>query len=465
MRNSTDVRTVEGRPNPSRMSVREQEDLYLADAPSDATTSGRSTLAETDTSPIPDRPLVSSSSPHRSSPTLLMLLALALLLGGGIWWWHSRNGLQASYVTARAGRGSISRGVTATGQVNPVLTVVVGSYVSGVIRDIYCDYNTTVHKGQICARIDPRPYQLTVEQDQAALDSAKAQLNKDQANLAYARVNYDRVSKLGALQAASLDSVDVAKSALGQGEAQVTLDFATIEERQAALEAAKVNLGYTNITSPVNGTVVSRNVTIGQTVAASFQTPTLFLIAQDLTKMQVDTNVSESDIESESHGLAPGDAAVFTVEAFPTWTFRGVVSQVRQAPQTVQNVVTYDVVIAVDNPELKLRPGMTATVRIITEHHANVLRVPNAALRFNPGGLAGISSASVARSRQMARVWILSNGKAVPVSIRPGLSDGAYTEVLSGDLRAGSQVIISEIGDKGSKKAASRTSAPAFARQ
>ncbi|MDE2463656.1 MAG: efflux RND transporter periplasmic adaptor subunit, partial [Alphaproteobacteria bacterium] len=202
------------------------------------------------------------------------------------------------------------------------------------------------------------------------------------------------------------------------------------------LHAAQVNLGYTNIVSPVDGIVVSRNVTIGQTVAASFQTPTLFLIATDLNHMEVDTNVSEGDIGD----IRKGDRAEFTVEAFPNHTFRGTVAQVRQAPQTVQNVVTYDVVVNVDNQKMLLKPGMTATVRIITAERDNVLRVPNQALRYTPAGMPQENESA----RTPTKLWVLSNGKPRPISVKIGLDNDVYTEVVSGDIRPGDRVITFE---------------------
>ena len=215
---------------------------------------------------------------------------------GLVWWLASAERRRCSYTTAPVTRGAVTRMVTATGTVNPVLTIIVGTYVSGVIQDLSCDYNTKVKIGQVCAKIDPRPYQTVVDQNKANLDAAKAQLDKDKATLAYAQLFYDRMAGLAKTNAVSKDSLDNAKSLLDQASAQVGVDEATIAQRQAQLATAQVNLDYTNIVSPVDGTVVSRNVTMGQTVAASFQTPTLFLIATDLTKMQVDTNVSESDI-------------------------------------------------------------------------------------------------------------------------------------------------------------------------
>ncbi len=349
------------------------------------------------------------------------------------------SGGTVRYTTAAVSRGNVTRAVTATGTVNPVLTIIVGSYVSGVIQDIHCDYNTEVKKGQICAKIDPRPYQSVVNQNKANLDVAKAQLEKDKATLTYAKQLYDRNVRLAATNAISKDALDNAKSGLDQASAQVGVDQATIEQRQAQLEAAQINLGYTNIVSPVDGTVVSRNVTIGQTVAASFQTPTLFLIATDLTKMQVDTNVSESDIG----GIKDGDKALFTVDAFPNRTFQGTVTQVRQSPQNVQNVVTYDVVVSVDNPDLALKPGMTAANRIVTAERDNVLRVPSQALRYSPAGLAGARgqrgiAAPAERQRNAARpVYVLRDGKPVAVPVTAGLDDDSFTEIVKGDLKPG----------------------------
>jgi HlyD family secretion protein len=339
--------------------------------------------------------------------------------------------------------------VTATGTVNPVLTVTVGSYVSGVIRDQYCDFNTRVRVGQLCAKIDPRPYQAVVNQDRANLANAKAQLLKDQANLTYDRISYDRDEGLVKRGIVSQDTVDSAKSALDQALAQIKVDKAVIEQDTAALESALVNLGYTSIISPVNGTVVSRNVTIGQTVAASFQTPTLFLIATDLTQMEVDTNVSESDVG----GLHEGDKATFVVEAYPNRTFGGKVLQFRQAPQTVQNVVTYDVVIGVANDAHLLEPGMTATARIVIEQRSDVLRVPDQAPRFTPTGLRPASSAPVPGH---AEVWLLRDGHPSRVTIKPGLDDDSYVEVIEGDLHAGDQVIVSEQRTRGAAPGASQ---------
>jgi HlyD family secretion protein len=366
------------------------------------------------------------------------VLALVVIAGiGAAWWFFNANG-SVAYTTAAVTRGPVTRAVTATGTVNPVLTIIVGSYVSGVIQEIHCDYNTEVKKDQVCAKIDPRPYQTVVDQNKANLAQAQAQLAKDQANLDYAQLNYDRNARLAKTNAISKDTLDNSKNALDQAQAQIGVDQATIAQRQAQLEAAEVNLGYTNIVSPVDGTVVSRNVTVGQTVAASFQTPTLFLIATDLTKMQVDTNVSESDIG----GIKDGDKVFFTVDAFPKRTFQGAVSQVRQSPQNIQNVVTYDVVVSVDNTDLSLKPGMTAASRIVTAERQDVLRVPSQALRYAPGGLKG-ATRNATPDNQSA-VYVLRDGNPARVAVTVGLDDDSHAEIVKGDVKPGDRVVITE---------------------
>lgn len=347
-----------------------------------------------------------------------------------MFWWTMRGDTSVRYTVLPVTRGAVTRAVTATGTVNPVLTIIVGSYVSGVIQQLFCDYNTPVKQGQVCAKIDPRPYQTVVDQDQANLAVAQAQLEKDKANVAYAQVNYQRNKQLAAKEYVSQDVADVAKSQLDQGVAQVELDQATIVLRQAELDAATINLGYTDIVSPVDGIVVSRAVTMGQTVAATLQTPTLFLIATDLTKMQVDTNVSESDIGP----IKEANPSTFTVDAWPGREFKGTVVQVRQSPQTVQNVVTYDVVVGVDNADLALKPGMTASTQIVTDQRADVLRVPDQALRYTPAGVAPGA----------ARIWLLRDGNPVAVPLVLGLDDDSFTEVVSGEVKAGDQVITAE---------------------
>jgi HlyD family secretion protein len=361
------------------------------------------------------------------------VLALVIVAAIGIAWWVTTSNGGVRYTMVPVTRGPVTRVVTATGTLNPVLTIIVGTYVSGVIQDLQCDYNTQVKKGQICAKIDPRPYQAVVDQNKANLAVAKAQLEKDRANLTYTKLALDRVTKLVATSAVSQDTFDNAKSAYDQARAQMAFDEATIQQRQAELASAQVNLDYTDIVSPVDGTVVSRNVTMGQTVAASFQTPTLFLIATDLTQMEVDTNVSESDIG----GIKEGDKAFFTVDAFAKRTFTGAVIQVRQSPQTVQNVVTFDVVVSIDNTDLSLKPGMTAATRIVIDQRSDVLRVPSQALRYSPAETHG-------NPTDQPKVWVLRDGNPIPISVTAGLDDDTFTEVIKSDIKPGDQVIISE---------------------
>jgi HlyD family secretion protein len=378
----------------------------------------------------------------RAHPRLLAAILVVLLAaGGGALWWRADRAPEPRYATAPVSRGAVTRMVTATGTVNPELTIIVGSYVSGVIQKLYCDYNTQVKPGQVCAEIDERPYKTVVDQAKANLDVAKAQLDKDKANLAYAKLSYERNRRLAQTQYVSQDAADNAKNLYDQAQAQIGLDQATIEQRQAELDAAEVNLGYTDIVSPVEGTVVSRNVTQGQTVAASFQTPTLFLIATDLTRMQVDTNVSESDIG----GIKEGDPASFTVDAFPKRVFEGQVSQVRQSPQTVQNVVTFDAVVSVANRDLALKPGMTASTRIVVDARSDVLRVPNAALRYAPAGVSRQAAAPANGAAPQARVWVLRDRRPVPVPVATGLDDESYTEIAAGGLQPGDRVVTGEV--------------------
>ena len=384
------------------------------------------------------------------------IVILVLIVALPLYYYFTRGGsATATYVTAPVTRGPIVRSVIATGTVNPVTTVQVGSYVSGPISAIYADFNAPVKAGQLIAKIDPRPFQAQVDLSGAALANTRAQLRKDQANLAYQKITWQRDSRLLQQEVISQDTMDSQLNTYKQTLAQVGLDQASIQQQEASLRAAELNLNYTNIVSPVDGTVVSRNVDVGQTVASSFQTPTLFLIAKDLTKMQVDSNVSESDIGY----VRQGQKATFRVDAFPDRDFEGVVSQVRQAPITVQNVVTYDVVVSVENPELLLKPGMTANVNVVTASKAKVVRVPIDALRFAPPGEPPADSAALdgAPGRQ-TRVWVLENRKVTPVTITTGLSDGTWVEVAEGNVQAGDRVVTDEVRGAGSHGAGSSSS-------
>src|SRR5690349_674167 len=304
-----------------------------------------------------------------------VVVASALVLS-----WTRRSETARPYVTQPVDRGPITARVTATGTVNPVKTVQVGTYVSGPIQAITVDFNSPVTSGQLLAKIDPRPFQMKLDAATASLANARARLAKDRADLALKSVTLRRTRDLRRGGIVSENDLDVAVSQAEQARAQVALDEADIGNQAAALREAEVNLGYTEITSPVDGVVVARNVDVGQTVAATFQTPTLFLVAEDLTKMQVSASVSESDIGP----IAVGQEVAFSVDAYPASSFVGRVEQVRNAPVTVQNVVTYDVIVSVDNADLRLKPGMTANVTIATATRPDALRVSTSALRFRP---------------------------------------------------------------------------------
>ncbi len=344
----------------------------------------------------------------------------------------------ANYQTATVTRGPITQAVTATGTLNPVVNVQVGSQVSGNIAKLFADFNSQVKAGEVVAQIDPAIFQATVTQAEGDLASAKAALE-------LAKVTAARTQELFARKTSSQADVDQAMANLHQAEANVKI-------KQGALDKAKADLDHCTITSPIDGVVISRNVDVGQTVAASLQAPVIFAIANDLTKMQIDSNVAEADI-----GAVSVDQDVdFTVDAFPTRTFHGKVVQVRNAPITVQNVVTYDTVIGVSNPDLKLKPGMTANVAIIIAHKDNVLQLKNAALRFRPPEAATSDQArstsspsgqrpTGARERKPERtVYILSYGRPKSAQIKTGISDGIVTEVTEGS-KEGDRVVTAEL--------------------
>jgi HlyD family secretion protein len=377
--------------------------------------------------------------------TIWLLVIGLLVAGAGYYRWKSTGLDLSQFVTVAVTRGPVVRAVTATGTVNPVTTVQVGTYVSGPIINIGVDFNSPVKAGQLLAKIDPRPFAAQVELARAALANARAQLHKDQANLAYQKITFVRDRELIKTAAISQDQLDNQRSQADQAGAQVGLDEAAIQQQEANLKSAELNLNYTNIVSPVDGTVVSRNVDVGQTVAASYQTPTLFLVAKDLTKMQVDANVSESDVGN----VHSGQNVDFTVDAYTDRTFKGTVVQVRQAPITVQNVVTYDVVVGVPNPELLLMPGMTANITIVLDRREDVLRVPVRAISFTPRRLFGSFGRPHQHSQRGSRVWVLSeDGRLRPVRVVLGLNDGSNVEVVRGGLKAGDEVVVDQIGGR-----------------
>jgi HlyD family secretion protein len=349
---------------------------------------------------------------------------------------HYQNTGAQGWATAKVSTGSIVRVVTATGTVDPVITVEVGTYVSGPITAIYADYNASVKAGQLIAKIDPRPFQVKVDEAAASLANATAQLHKDIADQKYKSVAYRRDAKLLQQKAVSQDALDSALSAAEQATAQIELDRATIQQQQANLRDAQLNLKYTDIVSPVNGTVIAREVDVGQTVAASLQTPTLFLIAKDLTKMQVDSNVSEADIGE----VRAGQKAKFTVDAYDR-TFEGLVRQVRQNPSTTQNVVTYDVVISADNSQMLLAPGMTANVKIVTQERTNVLRVPLQAIKYESVGVSPDSDGSAPENLQ-AFLWVPDGTGRKRLPVQTGVRDAKFAEIIGDRIHPGATILI-----------------------
>lgn len=401
---------------------------------------------------------------------------------------------ELKFETAQVDRGRIVSRVTATGTLSALVTVQVGSQVSGRVAQLFVDFNSPVKKGEVIAKIDPQIFEAALEQARANTVAAEGELTKATVQAADAQRQYERTKTLAEQKLVAQAELDTAFANANAARAGVNVAEGHLAQAKAALNQSKVNLEFTNIVSPINGTVISRSVDVGQTVAASLQAPTLFVIAEDLAKMQVDTSVAEADVGK----LQPGMSATFLVDAFPNERFTGTVRQIRNAPQTVQNVVTYDAVIDVANPEQKLRPGMTANVTFVSAEHDDVLRIPAAAVRFRPppelyaklqgaggqgaagrarrdGGSGGPSGGAWGRrereggqsagaggpaasgtgggglprgpdSADKRTVWAMRGGEPAPVSIRVGLSDGSFTEVVEGELHEGDTVITDATG-------------------
>ena len=352
------------------------------------------------------------------------------------------------YETKPLKRCTITQYVEASGTINPVNTVSVGSTVSGLIKAIYVDYNSEVKKGQLLAQIDPANFEAQVQQNQAQILNAQANLAKLQAVTDFDEKQYQRYKNLYAKNFVAKSELDQKYSTYKSDLAQINAARAQINQFQATLKTAQTNLGYTKIIAPVDGTVISRKIDLGQPVAASFQAPELFSIAQDLTKMQIEVSVSEADIGK----VKEGQEVSYTLDGYPDSTFDGKVTQVRLSPTTVSNVVTYTVIVDVDNEDLKLKPGMTANVSIITSKNEDVLCAPNLALKFTPD--------TNGPKYKNQGIWILENGKPKRVDIETGASDDNVTEVFSKDLNEGDKVILSIIGKNSKKKGSNRTRMP-----
>jgi HlyD family secretion protein len=377
--------------------------------------------------------------PRFLSRNILIALILLVAAAGSWYYWQSKGvgQPQERFKTQPADRGDIVQTISANGTLSPVVLVNVGTQVSGTVKKLNADFNSRVKEGQILAELDPALFDAQLKQDQANVANAEA-------NLTLASAKEVRARSLQQKGFISQDGVDQARQQLESAQAQLKL-------AQAQLARSRTNLNYSVIRSPISGVVVARNVDVGQTVAASFQTPTLFQIAGDLKKMQIETSVAEADIGNLKIGLP----VRFTVDAFSERPFEGRVKQLRLNPTVQQNVVTYNVVVAVDNLDEVLLPGMTAHVQITVTRHENVLRVPNAALRFKPlkeesSEVAGKNNKKE-KARGGATVYRLDLGEPKPVRIKTGISDGTYTEVLGDNIKPGDMLVVREIGAKKDK--------------
>ncbi|HMJ57261.1 MAG TPA: efflux RND transporter periplasmic adaptor subunit [Polyangiaceae bacterium] len=422
---------------------------------------------------------------------IIVAVALVAMGAGAFAWTRNAKPPAPRYETVKLEQGRIVARVTATGTLSALVTVQVGSQVSGRIAQLFADFNSTVKKGQVIAKIDPELFNAALEQARANYAAAKGNLEKSKAQAVDAERQFERAKALAEKQLIATADRDTAESTAAAAQAQVSASLGSVAQANASMHQAEVNLAYSTIKSPIDGVVISRSVDVGQTVAASLQAPTLFTIAEDLGKMQVDTSVAEADVGK----LRPEMPATFLVDAYPQERFRGRVRQIRNAPQNVQNVVTYDAVIDVDNPDLKLKPGMTANVTFIYAEKNDVLRIPNAALRFRPpaeltrkaepaasnANAASDPSAAASAERPPATertrqgrggegrasgegrgggmrsgpreepdqrtLWVLPLlGEPRSVRVRTGISDGTLTELVEGDLHAGDALITEMSG-------------------
>ncbi len=391
----------------------------------------------------------------RLKKKIFWMVGLAGLLIGVFFIYRVATGQKKNelrFETARVERGPVIAKVTATGILSALVTVQVGSQVSGYVKDLLVDFNSPVTKGQVIARIDPQLFQAALEQARANYMAARGDLNKSIAQAADAERQYQRNKSLAERKLIAQADLDTSQANADAAKAQVDSSAGKLEQAKAALYQAKVNLEYSTIIAPINGVVISRNVDVGQTVAASLQAPILFTIAEDLRKMQVDTSVAEADVGKIHDGMT----ATFTVDAYPNERFTGTVRQVRNAAQIVQNVVTYDAVIDVANPDLKLRPGMTANAIFIYAEKEDVLRIPNASLRFHPTAqmlsqAAGGDPPIVAKADPSSgrTIWVQHQGEAKPITVKTGITDGTLTEVSGDTIHEGDLVVIDVLGGAG----------------
>ncbi len=375
---------------------------------------------------------------------LIIVAAVFLFLGFFLFSKISKDESN-SYVTVPVKRGEITKVIDASGTINPVQTATVGAQVSGKITAVYVDFNSPVKKGQLLAEIDTSIFQANVDQQRANIQSAKAQLIKLEATANYDKLMYQRYSNLLKKGYVSQSEVDQWESVYKADNAMILAQKAQIREAQASLVNAESNLRYTKIVSPVDGVIISKDVEVGETVASSFQTPELFSVAQDLTKMQIETNVSEADIGN----VTEGQDVEYTLDGYPDETFKGKVKQVRLSSTTTSNVVTYTVIIAVDNDDLKLKPGMTANVSIVAQKKENILLVPNPALKFTP--------VDTDTKYDTQGVWILVDKKPERIPVEVGVYDDSRTEIISDKIKENDSVII---GKKGQKSSGNKSQRP-----
>lgn len=380
---------------------------------------------------------------------IIIAVVILTLIFIGAFFFFVKSDKAPQYITQKVDKGDIRATVSATGTVNAITTVLVGTQVSGTVKQLFVDYNSEVRKGQLLAQIDPSTFEAQVAQAHANLMLAEANLEKAKIAVRDTISTFERNKILFGKNFVSKSDLDASETNYLSAKAQIRAAQAQVDQSRASLNLAQTNLRYTQILSPVNGTVISRSIDVGQTVAASFQTPTLFTIAQDLTKMQIKADIDEADIGR----IQVNQPVTFTVDAYPEITFKGKVSEIRNAPTTVQNVVTYNIMVNVDNPDLKLKPGMTTNVSIVIDNKQDILRVPNAALRLR------IQDKSIANAAPKgAGVWVMENKKPKRVPLTLGISDNLFTEVLSGNLSEGATIIVEM--KNGNQKTDSKTGPP-----